>query len=180
MKKIGLNFSRFLLFKLSFVSLSPSARVDKVCRCSFVGVWRTKMSRLTVPLWPGKERWIQFGFCRVERWTYLLFDRLGSSVTNARNWNEKSWLVRQWKYLPLQMPCQSTVTNHSSGPSLRPCETHWAMLTPCSWGQRAIWKRLQRNLDIRLTLKFLQEIGTKFVSAKALSFFVMLQFFRPN
>lgn len=73
MKKIGLNFSRFLLFKLSFVSLSPSARVDKVCRCSFVGVWRTKMSRLTVPLWPGKERWIQFGFCRVERWTNLIF-----------------------------------------------------------------------------------------------------------
>lgn len=41
------------------------------------------------------------------------------------------------------------------------------------------WK-VQRNLDIRLTLKFLQEIRTTFISAKAISFFVMLQFFRPT
>lgn len=51
---------------------------------------------------------------------------------------------------------------------------------PMLLGPTSNWKRLQRNLDIRLTLKFLQEIRTTFVSAKAISFFVMLQFFRPT
>lgn len=51
---------------------------------------------------------------------------------------------------------------------------------PMLVGPTSNWKRLQRNLDIRLTLKFLQEIRTTFVSAKTISFFVMLQFFRPT
>lgn len=54
----------------------------------------------------------------------LIFNHLCSSGKNARNWNEKSWLVRQLKCPLLRMPCPSTATNHSSGPSLRPCDTH--------------------------------------------------------
>lgn len=137
------NFSRFLLFQRPFVSLSPSFIYQaRELTKSFVVLSQESEEQRCRDLQFLCEQVRKDGFslhcAELSGEFNLLFDRFCSSVSNARNWNEKSWLVRQWKYLPLQTPCQLTVTNHSSGPSLRPCETHRAMVTPCSWGQRAV------------------------------------------
>ena len=47
---------------------------------------------------------------------------LFSCAKSAKNWNERSWLVHQWKCPPHQIPCPLKATNHNSGLSLRPCE----------------------------------------------------------
>lgn len=52
----------------------------------------------------------------------LLHKLVFSCVKNARNWNERSWLVHQWKCPLHQIPCPLKATNHNSGLSLRPCE----------------------------------------------------------
>lgn len=85
------------------------------------------------------------------------------------------------------MPCQSTATNHSSGPSLRPCETHQATVTGMLEGPASNLGAIVTYIEhspseelFAIMSQIIQEFGDTFVSARATSYFGMLQFSRPT